>query len=101
MNYYADTIDYYSKKGASLESVRKDKEKAFSKFYNIEMNFSNMRVTPDASGMRAVAVFDKEWNFEGDESYSAGKVQTQLQLQKFDGRWLITGEKDLKIYYTE
>ncbi len=101
MNYYADTIDYYSKKGASLESVRKDKQKAFSKFYNIEINLSNLRVTPDASGMRAVAVFDKEWNFEGDESYSAGKVQTQLQLRKIDGRWLITGEKDLKVYYTE
>ncbi len=101
MNYYADTIDYYSKKGASLESVRKDKQKAFSKFYNIEINISNLRVTPDASGMRATAVFDKEWNFEGDESYSAGKTQTQLQLQKFDGRWLITGEKDLKVYYTE
>ncbi|CAN5269623.1 hypothetical protein BH20ACI1_BH20ACI1_20900 [soil metagenome] len=101
MNYYADTIDYYNKKGASLETVRKDKQKAFSKFYNIEINLSNLRVTPDASGMRAVAVFDKEWNFEGDESYSAGKVQTQLQLRKFDGRWLITGEKDLKVYYTE
>lgn len=101
MNNYADTIDYYNKKGASLETVRKDKQKAFSKFYNIEINISNLRVTPDASGMRAVAVFDKEWNFEGDESYSAGKVQTQLQLRKFDGRWLITGEKDLKVYYTE
>lgn len=101
MNYYADTIDYYSKKGASLESVRKDKQKAFNKFYDMEINLSNLRVTPDASGMRATAVFDKQWTFEGDESYSAGKVQTQLQLQKFDGRWLITGEKDLKIYYTE
>lgn len=101
MNYYADTIDYYSKKGASLESVRKDKQKAFNKFYDMEINLSNLRVTPDASGMRATAVFDKQWTFEGDESYSAGKVQTQLQLQKFNGRWLITGEKDLKVYYTE
>ncbi len=100
-NNYADTIDYYNKKNVSLDAVRKDKQRAFSKFYNIEMNISNLRVTPDNSGTRATAVFDKEWNFEGDDNYSSGKVQTQLQLQKFGGKWLITGEKDLKVYYTE
>ncbi|MEP7037386.1 MAG: hypothetical protein ABI891_03495 [Acidobacteriota bacterium] len=100
-NNYADTVDYYNKKSVGLDYVRKDKQRAFIKFYNIKMNLSNLRVTPDASGTKATAVFDKEWNFEGDESYSAGKVQTQLQLQKFNGKWLITGEKDLKVYYTE
>ena len=99
-NNYADSVDYYSKKNVSLDTVRKDKQRAFSKFDTIEMNVGNLRVTPDASGTRATAVFDKEWNFEGDESFSSGKVQTQLQLQKFDGKWLITGEKDLKVYYT-
>ncbi len=60
-----------------------------------------MKVTPDASGEKATAVFDKEWNFEGAEKYSAGKVQQQLTLGKIGGRWLITGEKDLKTYYVE
>ena len=101
MNYYADTIDYYNKKGANLDFVRKDKQKAVSKFDYIMMDISNLRVTSDSSGERATAIFDKEWKFEGEDSYSAGKVQSQLQLQKFSGRWLITGEKDLKIYYTE
>lgn len=101
MNYYADTVDYYTKKDVSLDFVRKDKQKAFSKFDYIKMDISNLRVTPDASGERATAVFDKEWNFEGEDSYSSGKVQSQLQLQKFSGRWLITGERDLKVYYKE
>ncbi len=101
MNYYADKIDYYNKKGASLATVRSDKQKAFGKFDYIKVDISNLRVTPDTSGERATAIFDKEWNFEGDNSYSAGKVQTQLQLKKFEGRWLITGERDLKVYYTE
>lgn len=100
-NNYADTVDYYNKKSADLDTIRKDKQRAFNKYHTIAINISNLRVTPDVSGMRAVALFDKEWNFEGDESYSTGKVQTQLQLQKFNGRWLITGEKDLKVYYTE
>ncbi|MGI8641746.1 MAG: L,D-transpeptidase Cds6 family protein [Pyrinomonadaceae bacterium] len=101
MNYYADTIDYYTKKGVSAGYVRNDKEKAFSKFDNISINLSNMRVTPGASGENATAVFDKEWTFEGEENYSAGKVQTQLQMKKINGKWVITSERDLKIYYTE
>ncbi len=101
MNNYADTVDFYNSRNAGLEVVRKDKQKAFNKYGSIEINISNLRVTPDSSGETSTAVFDKEWRFEGEESYSAGKVQTQLKLRKFGGRWLITGEKDLRIYYTE
>ena len=60
-----------------------------------------MRVSPDASGESATAVFDKEWVFEGAGKYNAGKVQTQLQLRKFGGDWRITGERDLKVYYVD
>ncbi len=101
MNNYADTVDYYNKNGASLNFVRQDKQRFFNKFNNIEINISNLRVTPDASGDSATAVFDKEWAFDNGENASTGKVQTQLRFKKFDGKWLITGEKDLKVYYTE
>ena len=101
MNYYADTIDYYNKKKAGLDFVRRDKQKFFDKYNDIKINISNLRVTTDAAGENSTAVFDKEWKFESEDNYSAGKVQSQLQLRKFDGRWLITGEKDLKVYYTE
>lgn len=99
MNNYADSIDYYNKKGASIGTVRADKQKAFTKYDNIEINLSNIRVTPDASGENATAVFDKQWFFENAEKTSEGKVQTQLQLKKISGAWKITGEKDLKVYY--
>ena len=101
MNNYADSIDYYNKKGASIGTVRADKQKAFTKYDNIEIKLSNMRVTPDASGEKATAVFDKEWFFENAEKTSEGKVQTQLQLKKIGGAWKITGEKDLKVYYVK
>ncbi|MDQ3179039.1 MAG: hypothetical protein M3Q33_00820 [Acidobacteriota bacterium] len=101
MNTYADTVDYYNKKGASASFVRNDKQRAFDSFDYIKINLGNMRVSPDASGEKATAVFDKEWVFEGSEKYSAGKVQTQLQLRKISGEWRITGERDLKVYYTE
>ena len=101
MNNYADTVDYYNKRAASAAFVRGDKQRAFSKFDSIEINLGNISVTPDETGERATAVFDKEWVFQGEESYSAGKVKTQLQLRKINGQWLITGERDLKVYYTE
>ena len=101
MNHYAGTVDYYNKKDVSASYIRSDKQRAFSDFDSIEMNVSNLNVKPDASGERATAEFDKEWVFDGDEKYSAGKVRTQLQLKKVNGQWLIVGERDLKVYYTE
>ncbi len=99
MDKYGDKIDYYNKKGASNETVRADKEKAFEKFDSIEVNISNLVVTPDADGKHATAVFDKEWNFVSEEDTSSGKVKTELQLENTDNNWLIVGEKDLKLYY--
>jgi hypothetical protein len=101
MNHYAGTVDYYNKKDVSTSYIRSDKQRAFNDFDSIEMNVSNLNVKPDASGERATAEFDKEWVFDGDEKYSAGKVRTQLQLKKVNGQWLIVGERDLKVYYTE
>ena len=101
MGNYADTVDYYNKRGASSGFVRNDKQRAFNAFDNMKINLSNMRVSPDSSGESATAVFDKEWVFEGAGKYNAGKVQTQLQLRKIGGQWLITGEKDLKVYYVD
>ncbi len=101
MNFYADTVDYYQKKVVSADFVRSDKQRAFSQFDSIEMNVSNLNVTPEPDGNRATAVFDKEWVFEGEEKYSAGKVKTQLQMKKINGQWRITGERDLKVYYIE
>lgn len=102
LGYYADTLDYYyNARGFSKNQVRADKERAFETFDNIEFNISNIRVTPEAGGDRATVVYDKEWLFENDERSTEGKVQSQLTLQKIGGRWLIVGERDLKVYYQE
>ena len=101
LSNYADTVDYYRGGKVSLAKVRADKQRAFDAYDSIEFNIDNLKVTPDSSGDKATAIFDKEWKFEGADKYSAGKVQQQLTLGKIGGRWLITGEKDLKLYYKE
>lgn len=101
LNQYADTVDYYKAGKVGIAKVRADKQRAFDQYDSINFNISNMKVTPDASGDKATAVFDKEWTFDGENSHSSGKVQQQLTLGKIGGRWLITGERDLKIYYLD
>ncbi|MDQ3800463.1 MAG: hypothetical protein M3384_13525 [Acidobacteriota bacterium] len=99
---YADRLDYYyNARDVGIGAVRSDKQRAFGSFDDFRMDISNLRVTPDASGEKATAVFDKEWAFEGEDNRNRGKVQSQLQLTKIGGVWRITGERDLKIYYTE
>lgn len=99
MSYYADTVDYYTTGKVGIGRVRADKQRAFDAYDTINFNISNLTVTPDATGDKATAVFDKEWQFENSEKTNSGKVQQQMQLVKTGGKWKIVGEKDLKVYY--
>jgi hypothetical protein len=101
LSQYADTIDYYRAGRVGIGTVRADKQRAYNSYDSIAIDVTNMKITPDASGNKAIAVFDKEWNFEGEQRNSSGKVQQQLTLNKINGRWVITGEKDLRVYYTD
>jgi ketosteroid isomerase-like protein len=99
MSYYADTLDtYYNAKSISSYKVRTDRERAFNTYSSMDVQLSNIRVTPDPGGQSAIATFDKTWTFEGDK-YSNGSVQQLVTLTKQGGRWRITGEKDLRVYY--
>jgi hypothetical protein len=102
MSNYADRLDYYyNSSNVSLATVRGDKQRAFAGYDEMRFDIDNLRVTPDASGEKATAVFDKEWEFEGAESRNKGKTQSQLQLTKINGAWRVTGERDIKVYYVE
>lgn len=98
MNHYADRVDYYQKSGASLSTVRADKQRAFERYSSIRVQLSNLSFTADRNGTEATAIFDKEWDFEGDGD-SSGKVQQMMRFSKVNGEWRITAEKDLKLYY--
>ncbi len=99
LSQYAETVDYYRSGRVSRARVRADKDRAFGIYNNVNIDISNLEVTPDESGEQATALFDKEWNFEGDTSNSSGKVRQQLTFSRIDGKWLITGERDLRVYY--
>ena len=98
---YADTVDYYNGGRVGAGKVRADKQRAFEQYDSVNFNISNLKITPDGAGDKATALFDKEWEFEGAEKSSSGKVRQQLAFSKINGKWKITGEKDLKVYYVK
>lgn len=97
MAHYAGTVDYYLRPGADRNFVRSDKMRAFNRFNSIDISITNLSITLDSTGERATAVFDKAWVFVGARRTS-GMVQSQLKMVKVGGRWLITGERDLRVY---
>jgi ketosteroid isomerase-like protein len=97
MRFYADQLEYYTRKSASISAVRDDKIRAFSQYDSIAMDISDVSVQVSPDGNTATATFDKEWSFEG-ENPSSGVVRSQLVFKRVNGRWLIVSEKDLKVY---
>jgi SnoaL-like domain len=99
MAYYASTLHtYYLQSNVSSSRVRGYIEPAFSKYTNMDVKLSNMQIDVDPSGTSATATFDKTFTFTGDNVYS-GSGLNRFWFEKINGRWLITGEKDLKTYY--
>lgn len=101
MRYYADTLDYYyNRTQVASSKVRDDRNKAFQKFNYLSVQLTNINVQLDSTGQRATVVLDKTFDFRGDNDAAySGSVQDQLTVTKLGGAWLITGEKELKVYY--
>lgn len=99
VGFYAPTVDYYNGGRVPADKVRSDRQQAFDTYPNIEIEISNVKITPEPSGDKATAIIDKAWRFENEEKVVEGKVQQQLMLEKLGNRWYISGEKDLKVYY--
>ncbi|MET0624110.1 MAG: protein kinase, partial [Pyrinomonadaceae bacterium] len=102
MKHYADTLEtFYKRQNVGAFQVRSDRSKAFVRYDEMHVKLDNIEVTPDATGLRATAVFDKSWEFDSPDKNSKGSVRQQLSLVRAGGRWLINGERDLQVYFTD
>jgi len=101
LRYYSDTLDfYYNRTMVPSSKIRDDRTKAFAKFNYVSIQLTNMNVQLDSTGQRATVTLDKTFDFRGDNNaFYNGSVQDLLALTKLGGAWLITGEKELKVYY--
>lgn len=101
VNNYADTVDYYKGGKIPRSKVKTNKAPAYSTYDTISVTITNMKVTPDPGGEKVTAVFDKEWDFANEEKVNRGQVQQQLTFIKSNGKWKISAEKDLKVYWVD
>jgi hypothetical protein len=100
MSYYADVLHtYYNARNADVSRVRSNVARAFSSYSTFDVRITNLQIEVDPSGQSAVATFDKTFEFRSGEKRYAGSGLNRFWFEKINGRWLITGEKDLKTYY--
>lgn len=96
---YADTLDvYYKESGKDKNHVKADRLRAYQLFDSIDIQLDNIKITPE-SETSASATFDKTWTFKNSKKISTGSVQQEFSFIKKDGKWLINGEKDTKVYF--
>jgi serine/threonine protein kinase len=101
MSHYADTLEtYYKRQNVPASQVRTDRNNAFVRYDDMKVKLDNFQVTPDPTGLRATVTFDKTWEFDSPDKNSKGSVRQQLTLLRAGGRWLINGERDLQVYYS-
>lgn len=98
---YADTVDYYKGGKVNKSKIKQDKDKAYKLYDTINIKLSGIKITPDASGEKVTAVFNKEWDFANEERVNRGEVQQQIIFSKIGGKWKIVSEKDLKVLWTD
>jgi hypothetical protein len=100
MAYYADVLHtYYNAKNVEVSTVRSNVARAFSVYDTFDVRIDNLQIEVDPSGERAVATFDKTFKFGSSEKVFEGSGLNRFWFERVGGRWLITGEKDLKTYY--
>jgi hypothetical protein len=100
MSYYASVLHtYYNARNVDVGRVRSNVARAFSSYSTFDVQITNLQIEVDPSGQKAVATFDKTFEFRNDAKRYAGSGLNRFWFEKIGGRWLITGEKDLKTYY--
>jgi hypothetical protein len=62
------------------------------------MQVDNLKITPESTESASV-IFDKSWTMKNEKKTSTGSVQQEIHVTKTNGKWLIDGEKDLKVYF--
>ena len=100
MSYYADVLHtYYNARNVDVSRVRSNVARAYSTYTMFDVQITNLQIEVDPSGEKAIATFDKTFEFRNAEKRYNGSGLNRFWFEKIGGRWLITGEKDLKTYY--
>jgi ketosteroid isomerase-like protein len=96
MAYYAPRLrTYFLKDNIDRNAARAEAANTMSRYSKLKIRTSPLAVSVDPSGTHAVVTYEKSWDFEGKQPSSGATVE-RLWLDRLNGRWRITGVRDLK-----
>jgi serine/threonine protein kinase len=96
MAYYAPHLHtYFLKDNVDRNAARAEVADAMARYSKLKIRTSPLAVSVDPSGNHAVVTYEKSWDFEGKQPWSGAAVE-RLWLDRLNGRWRITGVRDLK-----
>ncbi|HEV2150530.1 MAG TPA: hypothetical protein VGR37_24230, partial [Longimicrobiaceae bacterium] len=96
--HYADRVDFYTADDAPRSRIRTERQRDLRTF-NRDRRIRVVRqaITFPEPG-RAVALVDKEWDFEGDRLRRSGAGRQELVLERRGDRWVVVSEKMQETY---
>jgi ketosteroid isomerase-like protein len=96
MAYFAPRLHtYFLKDNVDRNAARAEVANALSRYSKLKIRTGPLAVSVDPSGDHAVVTYEKSWDFEGKQPWSGAAVE-RLWLDRLNGRWRITGVRDLK-----
>jgi serine/threonine protein kinase len=96
MAYFAPRLHtYFLKDNVDRNAARAEVADAMSRYSKLKIRTSPLAVSVDPSGNHAVVTYEKSWDFDGKQPWSGAAVE-RLWLDRMNGRWRITGVRDLK-----
>jgi hypothetical protein len=93
MSCYAPRLDtYFRSHNVSREEVRQDKQRFLQRYPEIrQLSLSNVQINTRSGNPEVTAL--KSWDFGGRKDW-VGQVITHLTLEREDGRWVISSERE-------
>ncbi|HKQ06461.1 MAG TPA: protein kinase [Blastocatellia bacterium] len=96
MSYYAPRLHtYFLKDNVDRNAARAEVADTLARYAKLKIRTSPLAISVDPSGNHAVVTFEKNWDFQGKQPWSGAAVE-RVWLDRQDGRWRITGVRDLK-----
>jgi hypothetical protein len=96
---YAPVVaPFFQRSRLTLQEVAAEKQKIMKNYPRLKKYaISNVNFEQVSSDMVAVS-FDKSWEAHGNRVF-AGSEKESLELRPLGGRWRITAEREIKIYW--
>ena len=97
---YAPVMEvFYRKKKIPVSEVRREKAKLFGGLSHVrKLDMSDIRIE-SLGRVRAVVSFRKDWEMQGALATS-GSERQRLTLGWIEGRWRISGEQEVRVYWS-